>query len=408
MSTSFQIKKIEYNTILYLFSLLPISLIVGTAIVNTHVLLISIYFIFHIFKKKKLEFLRNKIFFIFILIWSLLILNSLFIANTYESLIRSFGFIRFIILIFAFKYFFENLDETFREKVLKTWFIIFCVVTIDIFIEFFYGSNIFGFKALYPGRIASFTGDELVIGNYYFGFVLFALSFCYKYNFKNYKIFFYIALLIFITTSFLIGERSNFVKVFLISLLFIFLIDKKYYIKKIFVILIFLTISTTITLNNEFFKSRFLNEIIIPFNEKGLSKFINDTKHGQHFLIAKNIFKENKIFGIGLKNFRNESKLIKYHSDETIAEGSTTHPHQIHYEFLSETGLIGYCIFSIFFIISILFGLKSYFTNKDPLLLSSTLFIFATAMPLIPSGSFFTSFGATIFWINYSFLLIKK
>ena len=50
----------------------------------------------------------------------------------------------------------------------------------------------------------------------------------------------------------------------------------------------------------------------------------------------------------------------------------------------------------------------NFYKNNNPYVLSSTLFLIATAMPIIPSGSFFTSYGATIFWINFSFLIIKK
>ena len=38
----------------------------------------------------------------------------------------------------------------------------------------------------------------------------------------------------------------------------------------------------------------------------------------------------------------------------------------------------------------------------------SILFIISYMIPLIPSGSFFSTFYATIFWINYSFLIRNK
>ena len=394
--------------ICFLFSILPISLIVGSAVLNIIIILIDFYFIIEIFYKKQNKFLFNKIFFIFIFIWSLLLLNSIFIASTFESLTRSFGFLRFILLIFAFKYYFEKKDDNFKKLIFGVWFLIFIIVTIDIYIEFFSGTNILGFKALYPGRIASFTGDELKIGNYYFGFILLTLSFIY-FNYHKYnKYLFYIAALIFMLTSFIIGERSNFFKVFLIVTVFIFLVNKQNYLKKISIFILFSILSTSIIFSNESFKSRFLDEIFVPLKEKGISKFIENTKHGLHFEIAKNIFEENKIFGVGIKNFRNVSKNIKYHSARTMEQGNTSHPHQIHFEFLSETGLVGYIVFIIFFIYSIFYGLKIYFRNRENIfILSSSLFILATLLPILPSGSFFTSYSATIFWINYSFLIIK-
>ena len=46
--------------------------------------------------------------------------------------------------------------------------------------------------------------------------------------------------------------------------------------------------------------------------------------------------------------------------------------------------------------------------KKEFLVKSSFLFITATLVPFLPSGSFFTSYGATIFFINYSFLMKKN
>ena len=399
--------KNENKIIIFLISILPISLISGSAISNSIVLLIDIYFIFEIYKKKQFNFLANKVFFIFIFIWILLLLNSIFIANSQESFIRSFGFLRFTLLIFAFKYFFEKKDGFSKKIVLGTWFVTFNIVTVDIFIEFFTGTNILGIKSAYNGRIASFTGDELKIGNYYFGFILLTLSFYYKNYYKNFKLLFYILILIFMVTSFLIGERSNFIKIFFVCLIFIFLINNQNFFRKILIIASFLLITLITTLNNDFYKSRIISEIMIPIKEKGISNFISESRYGKHYGLAKKIFKENIIFGVGIKNYRIASKMPKYHTSKNL-EGTTTHPHQIHYEFLSETGIVGYIFFIIFFSFSALFGLKSYLNNKDPFILSSTLFIVATAIPFIPSGSFFTSYGASIFWINYSFLLIKN
>jgi O-antigen ligase len=83
----------------------------------------------------------------------------------------------------------------------------------------------------------------------------------------------------------------------------------------------------------------------------------------------------------------------------------STHPHQIYLELLSELGIIG-TLLIVFFIIFI--SAKSfliYFKNYNLLILAPTLYIISIFMPLIPSGSFFTSFGATLFWLNIGIIL---
>lgn len=403
-----KILSIENKVVYILFAVLPITLLMGSAPLNLIIVSIDLFFIFIIIKNKS-TFTFNKIFFIFIFIWILLMLNSIFIANTFESLLRSFGFVRFIIFIFAFKFFFEKNSNFFKEVIFAFWFFIFLLVNIDIYFEFFTGSNILGFKSEYKGRVASFRNDELNIGNYYFGFILISLSYVYN-IFKNYSnSFFYLVTLIFLTTSFIIGERSNFIKVLLMVSFFIFLINNNNYFKKILTIILFGLISYFIISSNNFFNSRFVYEIFQPIKVKGISKYINETKYGNHFELAKKIFKQNKIFGTGIKNFRYESEKIEYHENENSRSGIASHPHQIHYEFLSETGLVGYVIFMLFFTLSIISGFRIFIKDrKNTLALSTALFLLVTFLPLLPSGSFFTSYTASIFWINYSFILINN
>ena len=41
----------------------------------------------------------------------------------------------------------------------------------------------------------------------------------------------------------------------------------------------------------------------------------------------------------------------------------------------------------------------------DFLKITGFLFVIASLIPILPSGSFFTSYAASFFWLNYSFLL---
>jgi len=395
------------NLIIFFIAILPISIIAGSAISNLIIILIDIYFIYEIFKNKLLIILKNKLLYFLLIIWFLLLLNSIFVASSSESFIRSFGFLRFIILIFALKYFLEKNNNNIKNLVLKIWFFIFIIVTVDILIEFYFGSNILGFKSNYNGRVASFTGDELKIGNYYFGFVLITLSFFYQNYCKKNYLFLYILILIFLITSFFIGERSNFIKTFIISFLFIFLINNKDILKKLFIFLLFILVFFSTISKNEFYKERMFSEFLNPIIKGNYNSFLKNSLYAKHVDIAKNIYKENFFLGVGLKNYRYASLMKKYNQNDNL-EGAASHPHQIHYEFLSETGITGYIIFIIFFMLSMINGFKKFLKSKNPYILSSVLFLLATALPLIPSGSFFTSYGASIFWINYSFLLLQN
>ena len=126
-------KKLTTQINVYLIIFLPISLLIGTLISNSVIILINILFLYEL-KIKKNNFLKkNSNFYFLIFIYIYLILNSILIANDTNSIIRSVGFIRFIILAYAVNYYFKE----FSEKILKFWLIIFLVVSLDIFLNIF-------------------------------------------------------------------------------------------------------------------------------------------------------------------------------------------------------------------------------------------------------------------------------
>ena len=172
---------------LFIISIFPISLLVGSLVSNF--LIIFICLIFIIEKKNKLYFFKNKYIYYLLIIYFYLLLNSLFIAQNLDSFIRSVGFIRYIILVIVLSEYFFSKSKIYSEFIIKMWSLILLIVSIDLLIEYFNGKILLGFQSNYSGRLASFTGDELRIGGFYFGFIIFTLSLIYA-KFKNDYIFF--------------------------------------------------------------------------------------------------------------------------------------------------------------------------------------------------------------------------
>ena len=50
---------------------------------------------------------------------------------------------------------------------------------------------------------------------------------------------------------------------------------------------------------------------------------------------------------------------------------------------------------------------KLYLKKKDSLMLCGILFIISSLIPLLPSGSFFTTYGAALFWFNLALFYQK-
>ena len=382
--------------IFYLICLLPISIIAGSLVININVILIILFFLIEIIKKNKYFVFNNYIVLLFTIYYVYLILSSILIAESDESLLRSIGVIRYLLLSLSIAYIIKNLDQ---KKILYFWGIIFLIVSFDILFEYIFGENILGYKSGYHGRIASFTGDELNIGGYYFGFFLLTSALLIK---KNYL--FPISILFFLFISIIIGERANFLKVFLLVTFFFLFIYKISLKKKIASIILFSVFTVGIIASDEKLSGRFYTQ----FQQNDLKFFTGiktRTPHYSHYITSIKIFKDYPLFGIGIKNFRNISHKKEYHGTGTGSYGGGPHPHQTHLELLSETGLIGYFILISIFIYSLYFGIREYVKSKNIFLACSIIFILVTFIPLIPSGSFFTTYTATIFWINYGFLL---
>ena len=218
----------------FLILFFPISLLLGSAFINTSVVLMNILFLTYIFKEKKFEVFKNDIFYLLIFFWILLIINTLLNNNFEDNYSRGFGFIRFILLIFSFSYFLSYKNFKFKKIIFDFWTIIFFIISIDLIIEFI-GINIFEFEPLYIGRLAGVMGDELKIGHWYICFSLIVVASIFKNNIFFYIIFFAIIV------SFLIGERANFLRLFLaFSLLLIIL--KKITIKRLSIFIIGITL----------------------------------------------------------------------------------------------------------------------------------------------------------------------
>ena len=133
-----------------------------------------------------------------------------------------------------------------------------------------------------------------------------------------------------------------------------------------------------------------------------LDKIVDSQRHFKHYIIAYNIFQKNILFGIGIKNFRYESHKDEYNNYKDFS-GATTHPHQTHFEILSELGIVGY--FLIIGNLSLIIFNFLKIKNKSILNKFAFLYILIFFIPLIPSGSFFSSYNATIFWINYAMVV---
>ena len=397
--------------VIFFFSFLPISIIIGNAAVNINIIIINIFFLFYCYKYNHWVWLKNKTFLYLILIYLFLIFNSIYsfyfiVEGEVGGLVRSILFIKFILLVFAFLIL---LDDNLLDKILKNWLIISVVIILDVLFEKWVGHNLIGFKSPDPARAASFFKDELVVGGYIFCFGYASLTYFLQKDLKRkYFLFLAIILLIIPLTIFLTGERSNFIKSFLLFFTIIFFLKKNefFFDYKTLLVIFIISLSLLILLNNNS-KNRYFElykriQIVEP-NTTILEKLEN-IRYIAHFDAAIKMFKNHPVSGVGNKNYRKEcSKDVYYEKKIKFSEQRcSTHPHQIHFEILSEQGLLGYIIIIYFITMFLVKNIKVFLQTKNVFHLSNITYLTLFLMPILPGGGIFSTFNGSTFWIIFS------
>ena len=401
-------KNILNSYFLLLFSFIPASIIVGPAVSLINILLIDFSFILLILYKKDYSFFFNKTVKFIILLSLYLIFNSIISKDFSISANRNFGFVRFGILFLAFNYFFYN--KSFINRVLIVWITTLSILSLDTYIESFFGQNILGYGEEYGQRIVSFFKDEPIVGGYINGFYLIIIGYLFYIN-KNtsnkYKYIILIFSIFFITAIILTGERSNAIKAVSGFFLFYFFTDFFKFKEKIFSILLLILIFVFLFNTSNFLKlrygSQFFKPIISVFqvnNELNKKNKLKDNLYIRLYQSGFEVFKKYPVFGVGNKNYRLET----CSNEKNSKYFCSTHPHQIYFEFLSEHGLIGSMI--LFFILfNLIFSkIRTVINSNNSLQLGCLIFLITSFIPFLPSGAFFTDYNLTIFWINLSIM----
>ena len=396
------------NSLVILISLIPISILIGPAISLVNILIFDSLFIIILFLRKDFEWINSSVVKILLILYLYLIFNSLIAQQPELSLLRNLGFIRLIILFVGINYFLKKSENL--KLIFKVWSLTILIVVIDIFIEKYFGKNILGYSAVNSigsQRIVSFFKDEAVPGSFIYAFSFMLVGFSLM-KFKEFKINFniYLTSLIILTlfaSVVITGERSNSIKFLISFILFLVLFNEIKIIKKIIIFCFISLIITLIVSSNEYLKGRATNTTIYLINSyKNSFQSPNPLPGGNPYAELNRsgfeVFKKYPFFGVGNKNYRYESckkGVNKYYY-------CATHPHQIFFEVLSEHGSIGGAILIILFFAIFFKVIKIIILNKNYISLGCFVYLLTIFTPLLPSGSFFTDYSLTLFFVNMS------
>ncbi len=418
------------NFLSVLLALFPISFIAGNLIINLiSILLIISTFIF--FKKEpfKIKFyILDKIilvFFLIVLLSGVVSAIGWYLEDSWKSpfktILRSTLFFRYFLLYIVLRFLIEN-------KIINLkFFFITCAlsslfVSLDIFYQYKFGQDIFGFETVWERKLSGPFGDELIAGGFIqrfslFSFFVLPLFFTEKSKILS-KYLIPILFIIFFTAIILSGNRMPLL-LFVFSI-FLILIFNKQTIKYFLPFVIIFSVIFAIIFN-------FNSEVRINFSNLHkqiskttlilLNKDLGNESVPSYFLEFSSFYetwKLNKYIGGGIKTFR-----YYCHLRDKIDKNSkficNMHPHNYYLEILTETGLIGFIVcMSIFSIILYISLFKKYFSTSSlqkNIIVVPFIFLFLMEIfPLRSSGSFFTTLNTTYIFLIIGILtgLIRK
>ena len=148
---------------------------------------------------------------------------------------------------------------------------------------------------------------------------------------------------------------------------------------------------------------------------------LRNSEYNRVFQTAIKMWKEQPLTGFGLKSFRVKcwEMLAKDNANRKTNQkpqymSCANHAHNYYLEFLSEAGIIGTSLLVVFFLILLkdsFYHLKKYrqqINSEINLLIPVIILFFLEIWPIKSTGSFFTTWGATFFWINTAILIAAK
>ena len=384
-------------------ALFPLIIISRSFSINLY-LAICLCIIFLNYNKIKSKIKKQNWIFLYFLFLTFIVLNSIFAEDQKSSLISSISQIKFLTFSLFILVYVENFKSL--KKILFIQSILLFLVSLDIIYQFLNdGINIFGFdnKIINSNRFSGIFGDESIVASFILNLSLPIIAYFLSiFNFS--KPIYRTYIIIFISSIFLAmilsGERMNLlIFLTLLMLLNLFLFNIK--------LSLFLNIGVIlITIISYFNIPNFQNRVNNFYDQ--INRYENND-HIRLFSSALSIWSENKFTGVGNKNFR----VVCSEDDQDFFIDKkrlcSTHPHNLYFELLSETGLIGLFLFFIFIFYFFYYVYKRRLnikTFQKPIFVSSILLLLAYLFPLRSSGSIFSTFYGIFFWYNLGIVLL--
>jgi hypothetical protein len=374
-----------------------------------------------------------------------------------NPIFKSFMLVRFLILIIVLDTLFYNKILGFKKLFLSS-LICTSFVSFDVILQYLTGSDLFGFKTLYTWNSGPFA-DERITTTFLKNFSFFSFFYIFEtYKDKNFsKILFIFIITLHLLAALLAGNRMPMI-LFLFGCLMIIFFIKNLRIIMSLSLIIFASFFFLLIKNDKNFNHTYgvlLSDINITklitnnknvdtkpkkniegkiieneVKKKGVASkksvdrvprsiiFLRHSGYNRVYNTSITMWKERPLTGFGLKSFRfkcwdmmekdNIERKISKRPQKIVC---ANHAHNYYLEFLSEAGIIGTFLLVIFFLIllkdsfSYIKRYNQQINSEVNLLVPVIILFFLEIWPIKSTGSFFTTWNATFFWLNIGLLI---
>ena len=377
--------------------------------------------------KKDTSYFRliKKEIFLMITFYSI-ILISLILSDFFKhSFLASFFYFRYFLISLSIFYLLKKYDF-FMPFFLFVIFVTISIVMLDAIIQYFNTTNLFGYP--YPGHdstennplryLTSFFNQEKKLGSYLVRFLPLILGLIYfqdKIKYRNSSIFILTAFGILIFYS---SERTALFLYFFVLSTYISISKNK--LKIIFACTFICTILFTLNpgLSKKYIKSTLMQMELMESKEYKSNKIRFISEEHENLIYSSIInFKQNYLFGSGVKTFHPQCTAIKKqkikYNNERNKLVCSTHPHSTYFQLLSDVGIFGFLLIFIFLCYIIFTFYKMILNQKkiDKYFLSYyfiNIGMLINLFPLIPAGSFFNNWICLMISYLFGFWLFIK
>lgn len=290
-----------------LTSLIPALLITGPFLPDLAISVCAIIFLINTFKNNLFLYYKNNFFYFFIIFCVWIVVSSILSKNILLSFESSLFYFRFGIFSLSTWYL---LNQNENKLIKYTYLVIlFCFLSLvlDGFYQFYFNKNILGFP-LVDHRISSFFGKEWILGSYLSRFypIFFALFIFLKKKNTIFVNHFLVAIILILSEIliYLSGERTSF---FYLNLGAFFLLVqlKEFRLFRLITLIVSAMFIIFISINVSEYKARMIDSTLKQFPNTSSKKKLEIFSY-QHQIVyeaAYKMFIDNKIIGIGPKNF---------------------------------------------------------------------------------------------------------